>query len=156
MASKHVEKAQKLRELVNQVVHCAQSDATAEKPKSLMTYCLIGDYCQNMSAPLFRCKQPGAIYFFSPLNVYSFGLVDVAFTSAIKLYVHIYHEGERGKGGINVASMIVETLRLMGLIPSFNSNTFTSNEPAGKLSIVMGQLCRSKQESDGPLTGSIF
>ena len=35
----------------------------------------VGDYAQNEGVPHFGCKQPGDIYYFSPLSVYIFGIV---------------------------------------------------------------------------------
>jgi hypothetical protein len=89
-----------MREMVNRVSQDAKFDALDNVPKSLRRYCLVGDYCQNMNAPHFGSKPPGATYYFSPLNVYCFGMVDVAAGTNLKLYAHIYHEGKGKKGEI--------------------------------------------------------
>jgi hypothetical protein len=104
-----------------EMVRDAKSDALENVPKASRRYCLVGDFCQNMNAPHFGSEQPGATYYFSPLNVYCFGMVDVAAGPELKLYSHIYHEGEGKKGGDDVASMIVKTLKMMDLIPKQKS-----------------------------------
>jgi hypothetical protein len=135
-ASEHVDSARKMRELVNQTVNDAKFDGFNDIPRESRKYCLVGDYCQNMSAPHFGSEQPGATYYFSPLNVYCFGMVDVAAGPDLKMYAHIYHEGEGKKGGNNVASLIIKTLKIMGLAPSPETG-ISSYLPTGKLSVIM-------------------
>ena len=62
-------------------------------------YCFCGDYSQNLDLPHFGSEQPGDTYYFSPLTVNVFGLVDHT-TEVLSAYV--YNEGEGKKGGNNV------------------------------------------------------
>jgi hypothetical protein len=58
------------------------------------TYTFVADFAQNMYVPNFAAEQPGATYYFSPLNVYPFGVVDAS-TSPTLLTAFIYSEGTR-------------------------------------------------------------
>ena len=60
-----------------------------------------------MYLPSFASEQPGATYYYSPLNVYVFGVVDAAID---KLYAYMYMEDIGKKGGNNVASLLMHHL----------------------------------------------
>jgi hypothetical protein len=66
-------------------------------------------WLQNMGLPYLGQDQPGATYYFLPLNVYCFGIVD---QSTQRLHAFCYHEGVAAKGGNNVASMIIGYLSM--------------------------------------------
>lgn len=68
-----------------------------------------------MNIPNFSAEQPGATYYYSPLSVYPFGVVDCS-TEPSELTAHVFYEGEGKKGGNSVASMIWKQLELSGLI----------------------------------------
>ena len=53
--------------------------------------CLVVDYAQNMELPWFGEEQPGEIYYYTPLNVFLLGVVDVVDDT---LHAHLYHEGQ--------------------------------------------------------------
>ena len=76
---------------------------------------IIVDYCQNIQIPSFLKDQPGAVYFFVPLNVYCLGIVDC---NSLKdhLHVYMYSEAEGGKGGNEVATLIMKYLSNKGYI----------------------------------------
>ena len=65
----------------------------------------VGDYAQNEGVPHFGCKQPGDIYYFSPLGVYIFGIVRL-YKKETDLIAQYYFEGKGKKGGNNVASLV--------------------------------------------------
>ena len=67
------------------------------------TYIFVADYAQNLDLPHFGQNQPGETYYYSPLSVYEFGVVNLA-TS--KLNAFTYHEGEGRKGGDNVSPLV--------------------------------------------------
>jgi hypothetical protein len=79
-----------------------------------------------MALPHFGGEQPGETYYFSPLSVYCFGMVDPTID---KLFAHLYTEGQGQKGGNNVASLIMKTLRHMDIL--------NEDEAGRELSIVM-------------------
>jgi hypothetical protein len=79
-----------------------------------------------MALPHLRGKQPGETYYFSPLSIYCFGMVDPTIN---KLFAHLYTEGQGQKGGNNVASLIMKTLN--------HFNILNEDEAGRELSIVM-------------------
>jgi hypothetical protein len=71
------------------------------------SYCLIGDYAQNLELPHFGAEQPHDIYYFSALTVNIFGLADVTkFPTTMHAYGYLEDKG--GKGGNNVASLLIK------------------------------------------------
>ena len=81
-----------------------------------------------MQIPHFGDEQPGDTYYYSPLFVYVFGVVDVSSTPDV-LFAYGYREDEGSKGGNNVASLLLQSLRDFG---------FAINGRTGKqLSIIM-------------------
>ena len=114
-AAKHVAMAKEQRVLFVRKKAQAREDAIKGIPQEQRTYTFVADFAQNMYLPNFASEQPGATYYFSPLNVYPFGVVDPSGEQS-QLIVHIYIEGEANKGGNAVASMIWKTLNFKGLI----------------------------------------
>jgi hypothetical protein len=129
--ARHVEMAQKQRILFNQKKDIAFADKDKQREERVFT--LVADYAQNMYLPNFASSQPGATYYYSPLNAYCFGVVDAS-TRPSKLYGHIYLEDLGKKGGDNVASMLWKQLKLIDLIPENNGRP---SAPAKELNIVM-------------------
>ena len=80
-------------------------------PERRFTFC--GDYCQNMDLPHFGSEQPGETYYYSPLNISCFGLVDHS-TEVLSAYV--YSEAIGRKGGNNVSSLIYKKLKDDGIL----------------------------------------
>ena len=70
---------------------------------------IIIDYAQNMEMPSLRKDQPGETFYFSPMNVPAFGIVDCSTDDNI-LHAYIYSEAEGKKGGSDVASLIMKFL----------------------------------------------
>ena len=95
--------------------------ATARSNPSVKT--LVVDYGQNMQLPWFGSNQPGSTYYYTPLNVYNLGVVDVAHNGDDRLYCHVYTESEGHKGGDNVASLIIKTLHNLGWIEDNSIHT---------------------------------
>jgi hypothetical protein len=74
-AAKHVRiaRAQRLlfvakKELAWQQAHLS--------PQEQCSYCFVCDFAQNMYLPNFAAEQPGATYYYSPLNIIPLGIVD--------------------------------------------------------------------------------
>ncbi len=97
-------------------------------------YTLTCDFGQNMQCPCFNSNQPGSTYYYTPLNIYNFGVVDHSHdygnrTIGNHMHCHnVYHEGISKKGGAIVASLIVKTLQYMNILREGN--------PGGELNIV--------------------
>jgi hypothetical protein len=95
---------------------------------NLYSYCIVCDYAQNLGLPHFEEEQPVDIYYFSELTVNIFGVADVT-KKPTKMLAYGYTEGEGGKGGNNVASLVMKALHDLGWIKA--------NRMGKRLSIIM-------------------
>ncbi|KAG7344887.1 hypothetical protein IV203_032418 [Nitzschia inconspicua] len=112
----HVKKAMAMRALVNSKIETSKKHRVQNVPHSDRVYTIIADFCQNMELPHFGQQQPGETYFLTPVKLEGFGVADVSYEwkdgkETDHLYFHCFVEGHGAKGGSNVASMIVKTLR---------------------------------------------
>ena len=73
----------------------------------------VADYSQNMDLPHFGTDQPGDTYYYSPLSIFVFGVVNFA-TNMMNAFV--YDEGEAKKGGDSVVSLLWKSLKMAGII----------------------------------------
>ncbi len=102
------------------------------------SYCIVCDYAQNLELPHFGAEQPQDIYYFSAITVNIFGIAD-ATKKPTTMLAYSYTEDQGGKGGNNVASLIVKALRELGWIREDGST--------GKQFVHhLGQLRWTKQE----------
>lgn len=126
-AAIHVEQARAQRKLVNTKTEQARADRMNDVSHPNRTYTFIADYCQNLALPHFGQTQPGDTYYLTPLSLYVFGVVDVSHVGngaeeeQDHLYAHIYKEGTGEKGGNNVCSLLVKTLKHLKLM-EFDKN----------------------------------
>jgi len=81
----------------------------------------IADYSQNASIPMFGQSQPGDTYYFSPMTINIFGIVDCSIRGGT-LAAHVYTEGDGKKGGDNVASLLLKELKIKGLMDPNQTN----------------------------------
>jgi hypothetical protein len=113
-ASLHVQRARAQRQLL----HNKQTKATRDKVNNISHcnrhYCLIADYSQNLNLPHFGSTQPGETYFYTPLILYLFGVVDTS--NHDHLIGHLFREGDGKKGGNSVSSLLIKTLRHLKII----------------------------------------
>ena len=107
IAARHCQMARAQRLRFQELIAAARSNPTVVKT-------LVVDYGQNMQLPWFGAKQPGNTYYFTPLNVYNLGIVDVSVDGDDVLYCHVYQESTGRKGGDNVASLIMKSLQSFG------------------------------------------
>ena len=91
-AAKHVEMARKQRLYFISKKGEAKHHADELRPQHQRTYTFVADFAQNMYVPNFAAEQPGATYYFSPLNVYPFGVVDTS-TTPTMLTAFVFSEG---------------------------------------------------------------
>jgi hypothetical protein len=115
-AVKHVKMARAQRQLVNEKMSKAKEDALASTIHSERTHTFIVDYGQNMSLPSFGTSQPGDTYYYTPLTIFNLGVVDVSHPDGEHLYCHLYKEGDGKKGGDNVASLLMKSLRQLNIL----------------------------------------
>ena len=90
----------------------------------------VGDYCQNFGLPHFGNEQPGETYYYSPLGVYIFGIVNYADE---KMNAYCYHEGQGAKGGNNVCSLIYKNLEKLGIVKEWEES---GKKPGRSLTLV--------------------
>ena len=138
-AAEHVQMARSMREYVNEKILIARQDRHNNQLHADRTYTFVADYCQNMALPHFGNQQPGEVYYLTPCKLEGFGVADVSYVAengvqADHLYFHVYKEGDGTKGGNNVASLIMKTLRNIGvLLEDSNGNPVSGKE----LNIIM-------------------
>jgi hypothetical protein len=89
-----VKMARAQRQLVNEKMSKAKEEVDA--PHAERTHTFIVDYGQNMAlSAWFGTSQPDDTYYFTPLNVYNLGMVDVSYPDGEHLYCHIYYKEAR-------------------------------------------------------------
>ncbi len=85
----------------------------------------------------FGSEQPGDTYYYSPLAVHIFGLVDASCTPE-QLHFYGYTEDHGGKGGNYASSLLMKALHDLGLL--------TPGECGKRLSIIMDN-CRGQNKN---------
>ena len=85
---------------------------------------LVGDYMQNLDLPYFGGEQPGDTYYFSPLTILGFGVVDY---SIEELDAYTYTEAEGKKGGSSVVSLISNSLKKKGVFSEMQKRVDLEN-----------------------------
>ncbi len=68
-AAAHIKKARAQRALYQAKMADTIADATARKEHLVRRYTSFVDYRQNMELPVYNKKQPGCMYYFSPMSV---------------------------------------------------------------------------------------
>ena len=106
-ATLHVQQAAVQMKLANQPIEKSIQDDNL--PHSQCCYCFITDFSQNMELPFFGSSQPGDAYYFSPLKIKIFGIVDCS-VPGVTLSAHVYDEGVGQKGRNNVAPLLIKRI----------------------------------------------
>jgi hypothetical protein len=136
-ANLHAEQAQQQRNLAAERQHVAVEEAGNAHGKQrfvvmfffsfslrvilmyvalfFFSYCMVCDNEQNLGLPHFGAEQPADIYYFLELTVNIFGIADVT-QNPTKMRAYGYTEDQGGKGGNNVASLIIKGLADLGWI----------------------------------------
>ena len=127
-AAIHVKHVRTQRALANDKVKSATfaNDKANKVPHQDKVQTIIMDCCQNLSLPHLGEDQPVDAYYFSPLSIFCFGRCD---TVSNHLSAYVYDESEGGKGGNNVASLILQYVR--------QNYVDTSLGPMSELNIIM-------------------
>ena len=132
-ATLHVKQANAQRDECNRKISEAEEDYAANKGHDQFRRCIVVDYSQNIGIPQVGKSQPGRSYYLSPLNVNVFGIVHCGIPGGT-LDAFVYHEGQGGKGGDNVASMIMIYWRKQGWIQDVFADTFI---PGQEVTVIM-------------------
>jgi hypothetical protein len=125
-ASGHVTMARIMRRFAQDITLADIQQFRGDTPYSQRDYVLVGDYGENLSAPYFGGAQAGDTYYFLPLTVFSFGLVDLS-TGPNKINCYTYSEDKGKKGANNLASLLMHDLKSRGWL---------HNEPANSLTVI--------------------
>lgn len=112
-AALHVKQADDQRRLCNLKISEAEEDFAAGTPHHLARKAIVVDYSQNVDMPQLGASQPGRSYYYSPLKVFVFGIVNCGLPGGT-LDAYVYHEGQGKKKADNVASCIMMFLESHG------------------------------------------
>ena len=88
----HVQQAAAQRSLCNKKMDEAKGDVAANKPHTDSRRCIVMDFAQNCKLPFFGENQAGPTYYYSPLAVNVFGLVDTAMGPSGHVTSYVYSE----------------------------------------------------------------
>jgi hypothetical protein len=110
MIEQHMENLRSMRELCQEVIKDAKTATRDNVEDEEMVIMIIVDYCQNMEMTFFGKEQPGETYYYTPKTINLLGIVECNEEKEI-LHAYAYSGEEGGKGGNNVASLIVKHLR---------------------------------------------
>ena len=105
-SAQHITQARAQRLYANEMVRLAKLDKTQNLPFYCSRFVFTFDYAQNLSLPHYGEEQPGDTYYFTPLSMHVFGLVNHS-PHQDHLYGFLYHEGQGKKGADNVSSIII-------------------------------------------------
>ena len=94
-----------MREFVMRKRDEGKSDLENGKTWEEKCFTNVCDYAQNIDVHHFGGEQTSDTYYYSPLSVYCFGVVDYAQTPE-QLTAFLYKEGDGKKGGNNVTSLL--------------------------------------------------
>ena len=130
----------------------AVDDAKDAVEHTKRRYTLTCDFGQNMQCPCYNSNQPGCTYYYTPLNIYNFGVVDHLHdhgnrTIGNHVHCHVYHADIGKKGGTNVASLILKTLQDMHILREGN--------PGGELNIIFDN-CTGQNKNNTVLKLAIW
>ena len=101
----HIRQARAQRVYCNEKVRICKQNKQENLHFNCSNFVITFDFAQNLQLPYFGEEQPGDTYYFSPLSLNVFGIVDHS-PETDHLYGFLYHEGEGKKGANNVASLI--------------------------------------------------
>jgi hypothetical protein len=83
------------REFFNSKNIEAREHASCKQPHHQRTFTFVANFAQNMYVPNFAAEQPGATYYFSPLNIYPFGVLVDTSTDPTLLTAFVFTEGKK-------------------------------------------------------------
>ena len=115
IARLHVLQYQAQRNLVNCVISTAKSDIENNVPSIFRRKVITIDMGQNLGLPNFEGEQPGDTYYFSPLTVLLFGIVDNATDDGFdRMDAYIWREQDGDRGANNICSCLYKYFKMRG------------------------------------------
>ena len=128
VAARHVTEAQAMRKFAQEKTAQAKADALQNRPRNETTKTLFADFSQGAELPYFGSEQPGETYYYSPLTMNIFGVVDCCLKED-HLHAYVYDESEGKKGGSNVCSLLMKHFH--------ERNLLNSTDPYKELVLIM-------------------
>ena len=95
--------ARSQRVYANEKVRLAKKDYEENSHFNRSSCVITFDYTQNLQFPHFGEEKPGNTYYFSPLNLLMFGIVNHS-PENDQMYRCLHHEGKKGSN--NAGSLI--------------------------------------------------
>ena len=93
----------------------AKSDVSNNLPDHLCRKVITIDMGQNLGLPNFEGKQPGDTYYFSPLTVLLFGIVDNATRDGYeRMDAYVWREQDGDRGANNICSCLWKYFHMRG------------------------------------------
>jgi hypothetical protein len=127
-AAFHVEQVKFMCELDQKRAQEAKDDIENGVLHPEERHCLVCDFAQNLGIPHFGKYQPGDTYYYSPLTINLFGVVNLS-RSPNKLDYYAYREFTGKKGSNNVSSLMMHNLHRRWMLQRYS--------PAERLTIIM-------------------
>ena len=90
----------------NQKIEEAKEDARQKKDHTESRRRIVMDYAQNVGLPQFGDSQAGPSYYYSPITVNIFGIVDTSKVGG-RLDAIVYHKGQGGKVERGVITLLL-------------------------------------------------
>ena len=150
-AAIHAKAAKEMRRLIDDRIKEAHEDATNNVPHAERHYVRVMDYAQNLDIPHFGDEQPGETYYYSPLNVFVFGIADVT-VQPTHLYAYCYDEGTGKKGANNVASLLMHHLKSQQILKEDENG----NPIMGKCLTIAADNCTGQNKNNTVLALAAF
>ena len=118
-AKEHVRQYQVQRDEKRRLISVSKLDLINRLPSLFRRRVFTIDMGQNLGLPNFEGEQPGAVYYFIPITVLLFGVVDNTSSDAdgkerMNSYVWQKFEGDRGAN--NIVSGLLRELKLHALL----------------------------------------
>ena len=97
-ALEYIKDARAQKDYVNALKALAKATNSplAELPYHSKSYLFYFDYAQNVQCPQFSSEQPGETYYYSPLNINIFGIIDENYKKET-LFAYCYHKRQGKK-----------------------------------------------------------
>jgi len=111
----HVKSYKTQRAFANVCMKRVQDQRKNELPYHKLDHCLTIDMGQNLGFPHFEAEQVGDTYYFTPLNVFVFGVNDNSQPNGSdKMNAYVWHEKDGRRGANNIGSCLYKDYKLRG------------------------------------------
>ena len=134
-AKEHVRQYTVQRCKCKHLIALSQLDISNHLPSLFRQKVLTIDMGQNLCLPNFEAEQPGDTYYFSPLTILLFGVVDNATEDGKdRMNAYIWREFDGARGANNIASCLLKDLKLRGCFdrPNFSELTYVADNCGGQ------------------------